>query len=196
MFVRRGPLKPATLVSMLLFQARHGAARGYARMIEAYWGEARSFGLELPCEEPVSAQAFSDARGKLPPGLVRSLLHQAADGFETAHGKRFRWRGRRLLAVDGQRRFVQPCDALRRHFGVPEGAHYPMAHVSTLFDVVSKSPLDAVVGPYGSDERKQLLVMLDRAREGDVFVIDRGYHAAHRIMPRQWMGRPCNAAAP
>jgi hypothetical protein len=144
-------------------------------MLEAFWGEARAFGLELPREKPVSAQAFSDARRKLPPEFVRSLLHRAADDFDARHGGAFRWHGRRLLAVDGQRRAVQPSDALRRHFGVPEGSHYPMAHVTTLFDVTSKLPLDAAVGPYGADERKQLLLVLDRAREGDVLVLDRGY---------------------
>ena len=177
LFTRGGPLQPALLVQLLLFQVRYGSTRGYARMLEAFWGEAQSLGLELPCEQPVSAQAFCEARSKLPPQIVRSLLHQAADDFDTQYGPSFRWHGRRLLAVDGQRRSLQPCDALRRRFGVPEGSHYPMAHVTTLFDVISKVPLDTAVGPYGADERKQLFLVLDRAREGDVLVLDRGYPA-------------------
>src|SRR3970282_1523828 len=50
-----------------------------------------------------------------------------------------------------------------------------MAHVSTLFDVVSKVPLDAVVGPYGSDERVQLSKVLDRTKSDDVLVLDAGF---------------------
>ena len=175
LFTRGGPLSPPMLVSLLLFQTRYGASRGYARMIEAFWGEAKSHGLELPREEPVTAQAFSDARTKLPPDLVRSLLHTAGEGFDEIHGERFLWRGRRLVAVDGQRRFVQPCEALRRCFGGPAGSHYPMAHVTTLFDVVSKMPRDAVVGPYGADERVQLSQVLARTRTGDVVVLDAGF---------------------
>ena len=144
-------------------------------MLDAFWGEARSLGLELPCEQPVSAQAFSAARAKLPSSYVRELLHEAADAFERAHGERFRWRGRRLLGVDGAKRPVQPSDELRRAFGGPEGSHYPQFHLTTLFDVVAKVPLDAVLGPYGSDERVQLSKVLDRTRDGDVIVIDAGY---------------------
>ena len=86
------------------------------------------------------------------------------------------WRGRRLLAVDGQRRFVQASDDLLR-FGRPGDAHYPMIHVTTLFDVVSKVPHAVEVGAYGADERTQLLAVLHRAEKGDVLVLDRGYQS-------------------
>jgi hypothetical protein len=159
-------------------------------MLEALWGEARALGLELPCDEPVTAQAFSAARAKLPSSYLRGLLHEAADTFDRAHGERLRWMGRRLLGVDGAKRSVQGSDELRRAFGAPEGAHYPMFHLTTLFDVVGKVPLDAVLGRYGSDERVQLSKVLDRTRDGDVLVMDAGYHAAYRIMPRRrWRGR-------
>lgn len=175
MFNRGGPLQPQLLVTLLLYQVGLGAQRGYQRMLEAFWDEAHAFDLELPCERPVTAQAFSAARRKLPAELVRELLQRTGEVFEEEHGERFRWRGRRLLAVDGQRRFVQPSDELRREFGGP-GSHYPQCHVSTLFDVCAKVPLDAVVGPYGTCERRQLVVELfDRTREGDVLVLDRGY---------------------
>ncbi|MCP3916953.1 MAG: IS4 family transposase [bacterium] len=174
-FVRRGPLQPHLLVSILLYMVRHGSRRGYARMLEAFWDEAHAFGLELPTEEAVSKQAFCQARKKLPAALVRDLLHTASDAFDDDHGSSLRWRGRRLLAVDGARRNIQPSDELRRAFGGPEGAHYPQIHVTTLFDVVGKVPLAVEVGPFGSDERAQLLRVLDRAREDDVLVLDAGY---------------------
>lgn len=176
-FGRGGPLQPAFLVWLLLSLVRHGDRRGYARMLESFWGEARSLGLELPRDKPVSPQAFSDARSKLPSQVVQSLLHGAADEFDRAHGEDFRWRGRRLLAVDGARRFVRRSCELRRRLGCPEGARYPQIHVTTVFDVSSQVPLDAVVGPYGSDERRQLLLVLDRVRPGDILVLDRGYPA-------------------
>jgi len=174
LFTRGGPLQPAVLVSLLLYQARHGATRGYERMIEAFWSEAAALGLDLPREEPVTAQAFSSARRKLPPATVRDLVHLAAERFDETHGPRFRWHGRRLLAVDGARRFVQASEELLR-FGRPEGAHYPQIHVTTLFDVLSKVPISVEIGPFATDERRSLLVLLERAKKGDVFVLDRGY---------------------
>lgn len=173
-FTRGGPLSPALLASLLLYQVWKGAALGYGRMLESFWGEAKSLGLELPQDEPVSAQAFSAARRKLPASLVRDLVHETASRFDEAHGARFRWRGRRLLAVDGQRRFVRASEELLR-FGCPGEAHYPMIHVTTLFDVLSKVPHAVEVGPYGSDERGQFLLVLDRAKPGDVVVLDAGY---------------------
>jgi hypothetical protein len=173
-FTRGGPLSPALVVSTLLFQAVKGARLGYGRMLESFWGEAAALGLSLPQDKPVTAQAFCAARKKLPADLVRSLVREAAERFDAANGARFLWRGRRLLAVDGQRRFVQASDDLLR-FGRPEGAHYPMIHVTTLFDVVSKVPHDVEVGPYGADERRQLLVVLDRTKKRDVVVLDAGY---------------------
>jgi hypothetical protein len=154
---------------------RHGDQRGYTRMIESFWHEAQSFGLPLPQEKPVTAQAFSEARAKLPASVVRSLLHRASDEFDAQHGAGLRWRGRRLLAVDGACRIVQASDELRRAFGGPQGSHYPQIHVTALFDVCSQVPLDAVVGRYGSDERAQLFEVLGQTRPGDVLVLDRGY---------------------
>jgi len=162
-------------VTLLLGQVRHGPRRGYQRMLEAFWDEARDFGLELPCDQPVSAQAFSAARRKLPAEVVRELVHEASDAFDREHGQAFRWHGRRLLAVDGKRLDVQASDELRRTFGEPTGAHYPQIHISTLFDVCAKVPLDVEVGRYGSDERVQLSKLLGRTRAGDVLVGDRGY---------------------
>ena len=174
-FVRGGPLDPALLVSLLLYQVRCGPRRGYARMLEAFWDEAHSFGLELPTAQAPTKQAFSQARHRLPAQVVRELLHAASDRFDEAHGGTLRWRGRRLLAVDGARRTVQASEELRYEFSGSPGAHYPQVHLTTLFDVLAKVPLDVEVGPYGTDERRALSKVLDRTREGDVLVLDSGY---------------------
>lgn len=174
-FHRRGPLSPALLVSLLLYQVRHGDRRGYARMLEAFWDEAAGSGLELPRKDAVSAQAFCAARRKLPSEFVRTLLRDAATTFDQDYGEAFRFRGRRLLAVDGARRFVRRSGELQREFGSPIAAHYPQAHVTTLFDVRSKVPLDVALGPVDACERRQLSKVLDATRAGDVIVLDRGY---------------------
>ncbi len=174
-FTRGGPLQPAFVVSLLLSLVRHGDQRGYTRTIESFWHEAQSFGLPLPQQKPVSAQAFSEARAKLPAAVVRCLLQRVSGELDAQHGADFLWRGRRLLAVDGACRVVQASDALRRAFGGPQGSHYPQIHVTALFDVCSQAPLDAVVGRYGSDERAQLFEVVGQARPRDVLVLDRGY---------------------
>lgn len=149
--------------------------RGYRHLIDAFWDEAHSFGLPLPCDEPISAPALCKARQKLMPELLRALLHQACDSFDEKFGADKRWFGRRVFAVDGSKVNVQRSEELEQAFGVPRGAHCPQVLVSTLFDLGAKVPHDITVAPYASCERAEVMLMLDRLNPGDVLVLDRGY---------------------
>lgn len=174
-FSRAGPLSPDVLVTFLLFMVADANRRGYRHLIDAFWDEAHSFGLPLPCEEPVSAPAICKARQKLGPELLRALIHQAADSFDEQFGSDKRWFGRRVFAVDGSKVNVQRSEELEQAFGVPSDGHCPQVLVSTLFDLVAKVPHDISVAPYGSCERMELLEKLNRLKAGDVLVLDRGY---------------------
>ena len=149
--------------------------RGYDNLLDAFWDEARGYGLDLPVDSPVSAAAFSKARYKLEPALIRRLLHQTADDFESRFGSDHLWHGHRVFAVDGCKMSTQRSSILWLKYGGAEGAHNPQLLVSTLFQVHSEVPYDMVVGPYASSEREHLMELLDRLHEGDVLVLDRGY---------------------
>lgn len=174
-FSRNGPLKPSVLVTMLLYMVADANRRGYRHLIDAFWDEARSFGLELPTVQPISAPAFSTARAKITPELMRALIHETADAFDSRFGGDLRWFGRRVFGVDGTRINVQRGDELARAFGTPEGAYCPQVLVSTLFDLVAKVPHDLVVAPHATCERQEMVRLLDRIKPGDVLVLDRGY---------------------
>ena len=47
-------------------------------MLDAFWDQCASHDVPLPTEEPVSASAFCQARGKLSDELLRDVLHGAA----------------------------------------------------------------------------------------------------------------------
>jgi hypothetical protein len=149
--------------------------KGYRHLLDAFWDEARSCGIPLPTKKPVSGAAFCTARRKLPPGLVRTLLHRAVDDFDATFGKDLRWFGRRVFGIDGSKINLRRAEELAAHFGVPSDAHCPQALVSTLFDLQSKVPHDLVIAPYASSEREQMVLLLDRVKPGDVLVLDRGY---------------------
>jgi hypothetical protein len=174
-FSRAGPLSPDVLVTFLLFMVADTNRRGYRHLIDAFWDEAHSFGLALPCDEPISAPALCKARQKLTPELLRNLLHQASDSFNQQFGADKRWFGRRVFAVDGSKVAVQRSADLEQSFGIPPNGHCPQVLVSTLFDLVAKVPHDISVVPFASSERMQLLGMLNRLKVGDVLVLDRGY---------------------
>ena len=100
-FSRGGRLQPELLITLLLYMVADGNRRGYRHLLDAFWDEARSYGLELPTDVPVSASAFCKAREKITNDLLRHLIHEIAESsLETTFGSQ-RWCGRRVFAVDG-----------------------------------------------------------------------------------------------
>lgn len=174
-FTRGGPLTPELLVALVLYMCGDAGRRGYAQLLDEFWAQARLAGVSLPVAEPVSSAAFCLARRKLMPSLFDALLQLVREEFDTRHSELQRWRGRRVLAVDGTRRNLTRSEELFAHFGQPSGGHVPQALVSTLFDVVAKVPIATQIAPCASDERAELLGLLPHLAPGDVLVLDRGY---------------------
>lgn len=174
-FTRGGLLTPELLLTLLLFMAGDAGRRGYDQLLEEFWAEAHRSGIDLPCDDPVSAAAFCKARRKLKPALFAALLNKVSSLLAERSDGWLRWRGRRIYAVDGMRHNTQRSADLAESFGVPSGGHCPQMLVSTLFDVIGKVPCAATIAPGASCERQELLKMLDHLHEGDVLVLDRGY---------------------
>lgn len=161
-----------------------GNRRGYRHILDAFWDQCASHGVQLPTEEPVSASAFCQARGKLSDELLREVLHGAAGRMHDSFRSTSRWNGRRVFAVDGCKVNLQRSEELDARFGRPEGGHVPQATVSALVNVMTQVPCDVVIDRYGANEREMLLGHLDLVRSGDVLVLDRGYpsHEVIRIL--------------
>ena len=149
--------------------------RGYRHLLDGFWDEARSLGLKLPTDEPVSAPAFCEARHKITTALLRHMLRELAQDSIEDLGSAKRWLGRRVFAVDGTKINLQRSPDLTRDFGVPESGHCPQALVSVLLDVCTKAPVDLQISPFASSEREHLLSLLPSLAAGDVLVLDRGY---------------------
>ena len=126
-------------------------------------------------ERPVSAAAFCKARHKISFELLRNLVHQICESFESKFPEESRWHGRRLFAVDGSKLNLRRSEELEDAFGVPHSGHCPQVLVSTLFNVVSKIPYDITIRPYASCERAELCNLSENLESGDVIILDRGY---------------------
>lgn len=158
-----------------------GNRRGYRHLLDAFWDEARSHGLDLPTEEPVSAPSFCTARHKITPDLLRHLIHEiASTSLETAFESQ-RWHGRRVFAVDGTKINLQRSPDLEYAFGVPNEAYCPQVLMSLLIDVCAKAPVDLQISGFASSERDHLFDMLPSLATGDVLVLDRGY-PSHEVL--------------
>ena len=162
-------------MTLLLYLVADGGRRGYKNLLDAFWDECDTFGMNVPAEQPVSAVAFCKARRKLKAPLLRALIHEAASGFAERHGAALQWKGHRVLACDGSKISLQRAEALSTAFGGPVTGHCPQMLVSTLYDVIAGVPVDVSVAAFASCERTELLGMLDCIHRGDVLLLDRGY---------------------
>lgn len=155
-----------------------GNRRGYRLLLDDFWDEARSFGLDLPKPEPVSAPSFCDARPKITSQLLRQmLLDLAAEHFDSVFAADQHWHGRRVFAIDGTKINLQRGHDLERAFGIPDGGYCPQLLLSVLLDVCARVPVDLAVDSFASSERDQLFEMLPSLQGGDVLVLDRGYRS-------------------
>jgi hypothetical protein len=174
-FTRDGPLSPELIVTLLLYLIADGGRRGYRHLLTGFWDEAKDHGLPLPTDEPVSAPAFCKARRKLKPEVLQALLDQVTEAFQKTHGSHHRFKGRRVLALDGSKISVQRSESLWSAFGGPTSGYCPQIMVSVLHDVIARMPVAATVAPYAASERDQIPLLLRHLRPGDILVLDRGY---------------------
>lgn len=174
-FTRGGPLQPELLITLLLHLVADGGRRGYRNLLEQFWSEARTQGVALAVAEPISAVAFCRARHRLKPSAIRTLLRDTVANFDREHGSPHRFRGRRVLAIDGSKISTQRSPELWEEFGGPTDGFTPQIMLSTLIDVLAKLPVDATVAPYASNEREQAIALLDSLCPGDILLLDRGY---------------------
>lgn len=180
-FSRGGLLQPELLTTLLLYMVADGNRRGYRHLLDAFWDEARSYGLTLPTEQPISAAAFCTARHKITSDLLLHVIHKLAS---TSLAKTFesqRWCGRRVFAVDGTKINLQRGHDLEAAFGVPDGCYCPQVLMSVLLDVCAKAPVDVQISPFASSEREHLFEILPSLQAGDVLVLDRGY-PSHEVL--------------
>jgi len=91
-----------------------------------------------------------------------------------------RWKGHRLLAVDGTRLLLPNHKTVVEEFGeYGFGPHADSkrskAIGSMLYDVLNLVTTDAQLAPYSSSERELLYQHLTRVEKGDLLLLDRGH---------------------
>lgn len=142
--------------------------------------------LELLTDDgPVSAGAWTHARAKLKhtafvelnAELVLPAVYEANSSKELR-----RWRGHRLLGIDGSVLRLPNHPELLEHFSAkaifgPEGSTrlYPEARISVLYDLLNHVALDGQLRPSSQGEVGLAIEQLDQAKLGDVIITDCGY---------------------
>lgn len=123
----------------------------------------------------VTKSAFSQARKKLHAGAFIDLNTVQVDYFYD-HFPYRKWKGLRLLAVDGSTGQLPETSDVIEHFGL-FGDTIPLGRVSQMFDALNDVTVEALIGPLNAGEREYAACHFEKIGPGDLVLLDRGYPA-------------------
>lgn len=123
--------------------------------------------------------AFTQARAKLNPWAFQRLNEVACDVFYQ-DAEYYVWHGMRTLAVDGTRLVLPNHPSIveefgQHQFGPKADSPRSLAMGSLLYDVLNQITIDSKLAAYSSSERDLLVQHLDKVKQGDLLLLDRGY---------------------
>lgn len=130
-----------------------------------------------------TASSVTRARGRLPLGLWQRLFAWLSQQAEALSSSFDRWRGHRVVLVDGTCVSMEDSPALVEAFGrcrVKDGeARYPLARLVTLALANTMTIVAHALGRYTEDETKLLAPLLKTLKQGDLLVGDRHFAGAN-----------------
>lgn len=130
---------------------------------------------------PVTASAFSQARKKLKHTAFIELLRDCLIEPFYRDGDYEKFKGRRILAIDGSALRLPNTEEIRKAYGrvVDRNRYRTSSHTeskcSVLYDVLNRIPLDGVMKRGRSNDAKVAASHIPYLEAGDVAVCDRGY---------------------
>jgi hypothetical protein len=126
----------------------------------------------------LTSSAISHARQKLPWQVMWALYSALAiPGFEAGDG---RWRGFRLVAIDGSSMETATSDSNETGFAGPTGKNgrrvgYPQLRMVALVDCWTRAALAAAVADFGRGEGRLAVELVGKIRQGMLVLADRGF---------------------
>jgi hypothetical protein len=130
-----------------------------------------------PDPTQVSEEAFVKARQRMPLRFWVELLLILGERFEAAHGPRLRYRGFRLLALDGTCIVLPEAKALRTFYGTANngtGKHAPQARLVMLQSPLTRLPLAYQLQPLKVGEVTMARQLVSQLRIDDLLLLDAG----------------------
>lgn len=135
----------------------------------------------------VTKQAFSEARQKISPTAFIKMSDEIIKWFYKDTDFR-KYKGYRLLSIDGTVLEISNTEKLRNEFGYIENQSIKVARArgQGLYDVENDMILASVIGKYKSSEREQAKELINKLEEigfyNDLILFDRGYPSRDFIL--------------
>lgn len=171
-FTRRRCLTFVTMVVFLLNMLKHALQDELDEYFKVLTDREFS-------DRQVTKSAFSQARQKLKHSAFIELNRDQVNYFYD-HFEWQRWRGKRLVAMDGSLTDLPNTPVLQEHFGYWQpaaGGRCAKARISQMFDVLNKVSLDALIMPKENGERVLAAHHCQHLTQDDLVLLDRGYPA-------------------
>lgn len=141
-------------------------------------------------ETDYSKQAFSKARKKINPEGIKYLNQESVKEYYAINNYK-RYKGYRLLGVDGSVISLPITEEIKRHFGTIDDENkrgkVPLGQASMLYDIENEMILDSKISEYKSSERtmaeEHIRVLGEEYSGGarDLIIFDRGYPSIYLL---------------
>jgi hypothetical protein len=130
-----------------------------------------------------SSGSLAKARLRLPMEVWRQVWEFLVARVQELSEPFARWRGHRVVLVDGTCVSMPATPGLFEHFGSSTGRggkrHYPLARMVTVALAHTMAILAYAVGRYDQSEQSLLRPLLGRLRKGDLLLADRHFAGAN-----------------
>ncbi len=130
-----------------------------------------------------SLGSVTKARYRLPLEMWKKLFEWLSIQAQNLSESFDKWKGHRVVLLDGSCVSMPDKYELFREFGRPTGYHgkyrYPLARLVTLCLANTMTVLDYALGRYDDDENFLARPLLEKLRKGDLLLADRHFAAAH-----------------
>jgi Transposase DDE domain/Insertion element 4 transposase N-terminal len=173
---QRGVLTGAVTTVLVLGLCLY-CGQGYASVIGRLWPLLTSFNPAMVMSAPVTAVALSQARSRLPAGVLRAVFAAGAAAAATAGSVMF---DLVVTAVDGTVLDLAATDAIRARFATPSGGRFPQARVVTLVACGTRRVLAAQVDSCAVSEQRLWDRLVAQLRPGTLNLADRNFFSMDR----------------
>lgn len=126
----------------------------------------------------VSEEAFTKARRLLSVDFWQVLFALLGERFEAAHGKWIRWKGFRLLAMDGSSITLPGWRRLAEYFGTAKNGkekNVPQARMVMLQFPLTRIPYRYELSPKDLGEKTLASRLIEHLLPKDLLLLDRGF---------------------
>jgi hypothetical protein len=158
---------------------------------QVLWDTFHSHYPELDCRSP-SGGSVTKARQRLPLAVWEHLFAWVSHQAQRLSEPWARWRGHRVVLLDGTCVSMPDTPSLHAAFGTPTGLHgsarYPLARMVALSLANTMTVISYAVGGYRTDETVLAESLLNTLQSGDLLIADRHFAAAHYYVRYQRAG--------